>query len=191
MGDAVFRLPFRARLLGFESDTRRLADAGWRFQVETSAMGFGFATRVSLIASNTNRMYMAGDAVISDRQLVIMKPHEQLAYLTEGVSFDFKVISEHVQLNVAGKMGANFYTEIEPFSTYEMHNDRVMLRQLFTPTADVQEHEIIITPDRVPSILEAILKAQEPKQKEIRAAARKAEGRKVEHARISSLREVA
>jgi hypothetical protein len=190
MGRMVLERPFRASLLGFESDTGRLAKAGWRFSVETEAAidPLGMRNCITVLADFKGKMFMQGSALIDKRSLMLASgPQAIVNYLEAAVSFEFAAFSDRMEVVVMGRPAASSFTEIEPFANYKVEGERLLLSSLFTPVTAPQEHEIIVSPDKVPGILEAILKAQQPKQAEIRESARKGNARKTKHASVISL----
>lgn len=181
---AILQMPFRASLLGFESDTLRLSEAGWRFSIEEGALdpSVFHSKVVRVIANHGHKMFMTGECAVSDMVMKQMAGQRALLeYLREAVIFRFTAYSQNIELVCYGAPVVS-YTEIEPYAAMDMKTERVSVGSLFTPVNAFSANDIIIPPDRIPFVLEAVLKAQQPKQSEIRANVRK-----LEHARIITL----
>jgi hypothetical protein len=73
--------------------------------------------------------------------------------------------------------------EVEPYSTYAAieRGGSLVIESFFSPVGGASARDIIVAPEQVHAVLEAVLRAQQPQQRKIRDGARR------QHAKIVSI----
>ena len=196
LNEFVQSVPCPVRWCGFESDTRRLQNAGWRFSARQD-LRYG-DLRLAMDHQEARAQGISYTRFsFSELMRAAYEPGAMARYLAQ-TGFDMH-IARDLHMVVDEELPARGFTAVD-MEPRVMERRRVSLTD-FAPFAPAlaRTQEIIVTPDQVPGLMEKILAAQAPGQAELRERARKRQRRdaldigpeQVFHAQIVTLAEAA
>lgn len=162
--------PHPVILAGFESTTLKLQQNGWQLAI----MHYPDLDGISLTIHHPNaKLYGISNKV---SRYDFMRRFDKYAYqdLNSSISpFYIQQLSSDIQFNIIptyGELGRISAIDARP-ELASIENVRLSEMDVFKTIMDSEE--IIVDPNDVPELMEKILKAQEPKQQEIRQRIRK------------------
>jgi hypothetical protein len=175
---AVRSLPLKVRFLGFESDTRTLAGAGWGFAMREQH-AYAYAGTEMQMALKYD--FKDGGHIYAWTKPLII-PYEDFERLKNGVSheaylhifsnygFDVIHIGNSPQFRVFPIMhrGASIMNEFNPIDPMTQEVTETMDQLRFFKVAKPSIKDLIVDPSSVPELMDLVLKAQRPAMEEIK-----------------------
>lgn len=154
------------RMLGFESDTLTLQRAGWQLSAQQDYHFDGIALAMK---HEKACLYALTNSVPMMRMVRASSPD-----FRQTVAFDVICCSSnmHIQVMRERDVSAFFSIDAEPAFTDTFERKSIADLIPFRPIS-VEAPEIIVDPAKVGEIMDLILKAQDPKQAEIRERKRR------------------
>lgn len=175
--DLLYSLPIDVQFAGFRGNTLSLAKAGWDLSMK-QGMDFGqFTMQLAMRSGNRDCAIYALSNVIrlpyGDIGNAIHSTPMGYAKFLTSICFEIAYVANDIRFQVIPQMasrGISFSSEFNAIDAMpQMRTKEESIQDFkFFKMANPESQELIITPDRVPEILDLILKAQSKDQAEIR-----------------------
>lgn len=167
--------PMAVRFAGFESDTRRLAASGWDLSMrqETRYDNPRPELQLAMRFSDTNgcHFYAISRPLGMDWQEISRAarvPEEQYIEMVKALGFDIMFMGQGARFQIFPmrmSMGASFLESFQPIDsrpTMQDREERLEDFKFFKVAATPKVKDLIVSPEDVPELLDAVLKAQAP-----------------------------
>lgn len=161
----ILSTPIRVVMMGFESDTLRLQNAGWELSVyeDFSCHAIRLAMR-----HRTLRLYALSRLVRLEHYYDLANRMESIRHLV----FDIQGVAPEIQTIVEHRVDFSKFKPIDAVPQWVDQEIKQISDFNIFRTLEASK-EIIVDPKTVSEMLNEILKSQAPKQKELREELRK------------------
>lgn len=177
--ELLHSLPVEVEFAGFRSNTLRLAQSGWDLSMEQQMNPRFYGPSLRLAMRHTGaKLYAISNEVVVDYGRLsgsLQNPVAYAEYLSH-VCFSIACVALDIRFAVRGEQAyggtfASRFQAIDPFPQERIVEESIHDFKFFK-VANPSIKDIIVSPDQVPELLEMVLRAQAPGQREIRARER-------------------
>lgn len=171
----IVSVPIPIRWAGWQSDTFRLQQAGWKLSAKEGPQLSRPSNELSLaIHHPVLRCYGLSKPIDVDYFGMIDARHRMsVTQMVQSVGFDIHVFASDLQVQIFDEGGISDFRPIDAAPAIKQFKASIDELNIFAPAQLVRTEEVLVMPDSVPELMARILELQDPKQAEIRERVRK------------------
>jgi hypothetical protein len=179
--EILHSLPIPVRFFGFDSDTLKLAAAGWGLSMRQMTLahwgGMELQLAMQIGEKGSNAMYALSAPIqveVGRLHSALANRHAYVEFLAH-LGFEIQYMAPNFQFRIiptVSRTGVNaFLNSWEPIDAIpQIRDEEINMADFkFFKVANPKLQDIIVSPEQVPELMNMVLKAQEISLKSIRA----------------------
>ncbi len=170
----MLSVPIPIRWAGWESDTLRLQQNGWQLSAREDRVNLSPNPKLQIAMKHPDHRVQAITAPLEVDYYAMMHSHFSVVDVVRSQGLYVERMAHDIVLHMYNQAPMDFHPiDALPQMDNEIKTVTLDDLKIFADAQLVRTEEVIVMPDSVPDLMTHILKLQDPKQRELRAKARR------------------